>query len=223
MFADRGGDAEPQHEPGQPWRVPVVARLVQQDERGSQDQPVHAQRQQPGRRATRCGPWADLRAVPEAAGIVEVTAGGPARSAPAVAQDGQLADLDAHVPFVWPALLYDGSRQPRPPLAVALLFLLRARVADLDRALVREPAVVVLVVHDLAPLPEPSGQPVWLSFAQHVAGARADIALELRKQLTCLAAPSGKPENVALVVSPAASWARAPCPGDPGPDQVGLL
>ena len=51
MFADRGGDAEPQHEPGQPWRVPVVARLVQQDERGSQDQPVHAQRQQPGRRA----------------------------------------------------------------------------------------------------------------------------------------------------------------------------
>jgi hypothetical protein len=91
---------------------------------------------------------------------VEVTAGGPAWRAPTVAQDGQFADLDAHVPFVRAALLYDGSWHPRPPRAVALLFLLRARVPDLDRALVRELAVVVLVVHDLAPLPEPSGQPV---------------------------------------------------------------
>ena len=107
--------------------------------------------------AARCRPWPDLRAVPEAAGIVEVTAGGPARRAPAVAQHGQLADLDAHVPFVRAALLYDGSRQPRPPLAVAVFFLLRSGVADLDRALVGERAVVVLVVHDLAPLPEPSG------------------------------------------------------------------
>jgi dTMP kinase len=50
------------------------------------------------------------------------------------------------VPFVRAALFYNRSRQPRPPLAVALLFLLAAGVADLDRALVREPAVVVLVV-----------------------------------------------------------------------------
>jgi hypothetical protein len=35
-----------------------------------------------------------------------------------------------------------------------------AGLADLDRALVREPAVVVLVMHDVAPLPKPSGQPV---------------------------------------------------------------
>ena len=33
------------------WRIPVIPRLVQQHERGSQDQPVHGQRQQPGRRA----------------------------------------------------------------------------------------------------------------------------------------------------------------------------
>jgi hypothetical protein len=37
--------------------------------------------------------------------------------------------------------------------------LLGARVAYLDRALIREPAVVALLVHDLAALPEPSGQP----------------------------------------------------------------
>ena len=42
---------EPQHEPGQPRRVPAVAGLVQQHERGRQDQAIHAQRQQPGRRA----------------------------------------------------------------------------------------------------------------------------------------------------------------------------
>ena len=89
--------------------------------------------------------------------MVEATASGPARRATAVAQHGQLADLDAHVPFVRAALLYDGSWQPRPPLAVTLLFLPTARVADLDRALIRELAVVVLVVHDLAPLPEPGG------------------------------------------------------------------
>jgi hypothetical protein len=54
---------------------------------------------------------------------------------------GELADLDAHVPFVRAALFNDGSRQPRPPLAVAA-FLLRARVADLDRALIRKLALV---------------------------------------------------------------------------------
>ena len=85
--------------------------------------------------ASWCRPWPDLRAVPESARIVEVTGGGPARRAPVVAQHGQLADLDAHVPLVRPALLYNRARQPRPPLAVAVLFLLRARVADLDRAL----------------------------------------------------------------------------------------
>ena len=92
--------------------------------------------------------WArpDLRAIPETARIVEVTAGRTARCPPAVAQDGQLPDLDAHVPFVRAALFYDGTRQPRPGAAVALLFLLRAGVADLDRALIRELTVVVLVV-----------------------------------------------------------------------------
>ena len=122
---------------------------------------------------------AGFRAVPEAAGIVEVTAGRAARRPSAVAQDRQLADLDAHVPFVGPALLYDGSRQPRPRLPVALLFLLRARVVDLDRALIREPAVVVLVVHDLAPLPEPGGRPVWLSLALRAAVTQARPAPEV--------------------------------------------
>lgn len=59
------------------------------------------------RRATRCGPWADLRAVPEAARVAEVTAGGPARCTPTVAQDGQLPDLDADVPFLGAALFYN--------------------------------------------------------------------------------------------------------------------
>src|SRR5437870_632446 len=67
-------------------------------------------------------------------------------------------------------------------LAVAVLFLLRAGVADLDRALVREPAVVVLVVHDLAPLPEPSGQPVRLSLTLQTVTAHAGMRFELRKQ-----------------------------------------
>ena len=70
--------------------------------------------------------------------VVEVTAGRAARCAPAVAQDGQLAHLDAHVPFVWAALFYDGTWQPRPGVAVGLLFLRRAGVADLDRALIRD-------------------------------------------------------------------------------------
>jgi hypothetical protein len=56
-------------------------------------------------------------------------AGGPARRAAAVVQHGQLAHLKAYVPFVRPALLYDRSWQPRPLLAVILLFLLRAGVA----------------------------------------------------------------------------------------------
>ena len=112
--------------------------------------------------------WArpDLRAIPETARIVEVTAGGPARRPPTVPQDGQLAHLDAHVPFVWAALFYDGTRQPRPGAAVALLFLLRAGVADLDRALVGELAVVVLVlVLHAGSFQEPGGQCVSLSFA----------------------------------------------------------
>ena len=52
---------------------------------------------------------------------------------------------------------------PRPLRPVAPLLLLATRVAEPRRALAREPAVVVLVVHDLAPLPEPGGQPAWLS------------------------------------------------------------
>src|SRR5450755_2174714 len=107
----------------------------------------------PGRPAPRrrggtagCGARPDLRAVPETARVAEVTAGRAARCPPAVAQDGQLAHLDAHVPFLRAALLYNRSWQPRPLLAVTLLFLLRAGAADLDRALVGVPAVVVLVV-----------------------------------------------------------------------------
>src|ERR1017187_3224987 len=78
--------------------------------------------------------------------------------------------VDAHVPFVWAALFYDGTRQPRPGAAVALLFLLRAGVADLDRALVGELAVVVLVlvlvlVLHAGSFQEPGGQCVSLSFA----------------------------------------------------------
>jgi hypothetical protein len=62
------------------------------------------------------------------------------------AQYGQLAHLAAYVPFPRPALFYDCPRQPRPLLAVALIFLLRAVVVHLDRALIRELAVVVLVL-----------------------------------------------------------------------------
>jgi hypothetical protein len=39
MFAPTVGNAEPAHQPGQARRVALVAGLVQQDERGSQDQP----------------------------------------------------------------------------------------------------------------------------------------------------------------------------------------
>src|SRR2546423_1087321 len=60
--------------------------------------------------------------------MVEGTAGGPSPRTPPGPQHRQLATLDAHVPLVRPALPYDGSRQPRPPLAVALLLGLRARV-----------------------------------------------------------------------------------------------
>src|SRR5580704_17966086 len=92
-------------------------------------------------------------------------AGRAAWCPPAVAQDRQVAHLDADVPFVRAALFYDGTRQPRPGAAVGLLFRLRARVADLDRALIREPAVVVLVLVHAGSLVEPGGQCVSLSFA----------------------------------------------------------
>jgi hypothetical protein len=64
----------------------------------------------------------------------------------AAVQDCQVADLYADVPFVRAALFYDGSWQPRPGVPVGLLFLLRAGVADFDRALIREFAVVDLVL-----------------------------------------------------------------------------
>ena len=77
-----------------------------------------------------------------------------------------------------------GDMKPTPSFAVGLFFLLRPWVADLDRALIRKPAVVVLVVHDLAPLPEPSGQPVWLSLTLRAMVALAYMVVELVKQLT---------------------------------------
>ena len=48
---DGGADAEREHEPRQRRRLAAVAGLVQQHQRRGQDQPVHAQRQQPGRGA----------------------------------------------------------------------------------------------------------------------------------------------------------------------------
>ena len=56
----------------------------------------------------------------------------------------------------------ESTRQPRPRRPVTELFLPGARVADLHRAVVGEPAVVVLV-HCAAPVPEPPGQLVSLS------------------------------------------------------------
>jgi hypothetical protein len=189
---------------------------VQQHERGGQDQPVHAQRQQPGRRAILTvdpaqavdvrvrnhrherghgadhrrrreadhpvpGHRAAPRLVAEAAPLDAVRgrisapslkqqgsrgyAGHGARCPPAVTKDRPLADLDADVPFVRAALFYDGTRQPRPGVPVGLLFLLAAGVADLDRALIRELAVVVLVLVHAGSFQEPGGQCVSLSFA----------------------------------------------------------
>jgi hypothetical protein len=77
--------------------------------------------------------------------------------APTIAQDRQFAHLYADVPFVRAALFYDGTWQPRPGVAVGLLFLLRAGVADLDRALIRELAVVVLVLVHARSFLEPDG------------------------------------------------------------------
>ncbi|MGH3193256.1 MAG: hypothetical protein ACRDOL_39600, partial [Streptosporangiaceae bacterium] len=48
-------------------------------------------------------------------------AGGSVRRATAIVQHGQLAHLDADIPFFRPALFYDRSWQPRPLLAVVLL------------------------------------------------------------------------------------------------------
>src|ERR1017187_3862593 len=86
---------------------------------------------------------------------------------------------DAHVPFVWAALFYDGTRQPRPGAAVALLFLLAAGVADLDRALAGEPAVVVLVVVHAGSFEEPGGQCVSLL------SARWSIIVSAYRSLNC--------------------------------------
>jgi hypothetical protein len=73
-----------------------------------------------------------------------------------------------------------------------LLFLPAARVADLDRAVVGEPAVLVLVVHDLAPLPEPSGQRVWLSLALGIRVTRAGPAACLVRQVVLVVAACGR-------------------------------
>ena len=76
-------DAKPQYEPGQPWRVAVVAGLVQQHERGARMRP-------------------DLRVVPEAARVVETTAGG----SPAVPADRRAvrpARAPRRIPTIPPA------------------------------------------------------------------------------------------------------------------------
>jgi hypothetical protein len=99
-------------------------------------------------------------------------AGGPPLCPAVGAQYGQLAHLAAYVPFPRPALFYDCPRQPRPLLALALLFLLRAVVAYLDRAVVREPVVVVLALVPVGSPQEPGGQCVSLSLARRAVVTR---------------------------------------------------
>lgn len=65
--------------------------------------------------ASRIGPRASQ--CPEAAGVVEVTAGGAARSV----QVGQLRDLGVHVPFVRIASSCDGTLQPRPGISISMI------------------------------------------------------------------------------------------------------
>lgn len=121
--------------------------------------------------------WPNLRAVPEAAGVIEVAVGCAARCPPPVPQHSQLTHLDAHVPLVRPSLLYNCPRQPRPPGPVTQFLLLRPRVPHLNRALVREPAIVAAaVVHLGSSFQEPSGQRVLLSLAGRVVAMAAIIS-----------------------------------------------
>ena len=93
----------------------------------------------------RRGP-ADLAGVPEAHRVVEVPGCCVTRGGAAIAQHGDVAVLDAHPPLVRPALFHDASWQPRPRRPVTVFFLPGAGVADLDPAVVGEPAVIVVVV-----------------------------------------------------------------------------
>lgn len=62
--------------------------------------------------------WAESHtAVPEEAGVVEVSADAALRSA----QADQLPGLGAHVPFVQIALSCDGTRQPRPGTYISMV------------------------------------------------------------------------------------------------------
>lgn len=65
---------------------------------------------------SRIGPRASQ--CPEAAGVLEVTAGSAARSAQV---GGQLRGLGGHVPFVRIALSCDGTRQPRPGTSISMI------------------------------------------------------------------------------------------------------
>ncbi len=121
----------------------------------------------------------DLRVVPEAARVAETTAGGPPRCPPAVAQYGQLAHLDAYVPF--PGLhcstIAPGSHGHYS--RSALVFLLRAGVTDLDRALIRELAVVLVLVP--AGSSRSQADNVSLSFAPWTVAAFGDTYPGLQK------------------------------------------
>jgi hypothetical protein len=97
MLAASGGAAQ-----SAPYAV-VAARLISAK---AGKLPPHA---------SRIGPRASQR--PEAAGVVEVTAGGAARSA----QVGRLRGLGVHVPFVRIALSCDGTRQPRPGTSISMV------------------------------------------------------------------------------------------------------
>ena len=98
------------------WRIPVVAGLVQQHERGGQDQPVHAQRQQPGRRAV----LAVRPAQPVDVGVADHR-----REGGHGADHGRRREADHPVPGHRPA--------PRRVAEAAPLDAVRGRISELSR------------------------------------------------------------------------------------------
>jgi hypothetical protein len=94
--------------PARSWPMPDLhgrCRRRQADHPVGRRSPAPAARPRGRGRAAGHSARPHLRAVPEAAGVVEVTAGGPARRPPAVPENGQLLDLYAHIPIVRAGLL----------------------------------------------------------------------------------------------------------------------